>query len=115
MTGGDRANPSGKLTVAHGGRDYALRLTWAGMADLQDRHPEAIGAMLSGRDVVPSLRFALDAVSAAIQKGEGLGRPEADEIADEMLTADPTVMTRLLAAAFPPGPEPGKAQAEHKN
>ena len=114
MPAGDRANPTGQLTVAHDGRDYALRLTWAGMADLQDLHPDMMSALLSGREMVPSLRFALDAVSAAIRKGEGLPRPEADEIADGMLTADPTVMTRLLAAAFPAGPASGKPQAKRK-
>lgn len=109
------SNPTGKLTVTHGGQDYALRLTWAGMADLQDRHPEVVGAMISGREVVPSMRFALDAVSAAIQKGQGMAAAEADALADEILTDDPTVVSRLLTAAFPAGDAAGNAKAKRKS
>lgn len=93
-------NPTGLLTVPFGGRDYALRLTWAGMAQLQDLHPDTVGAMLTGRDVVPSMRFALDAVRIALIKG-GTDATAAADIADEMMTADPGLIGRLLGAAFP--------------
>ena len=94
-------NPTGLVTVPFEGRDYALRLTWAGMAQLQDLHPDTVGAMLAGRDVVPSMRFALDAVRIALVKG-GTDATAAADIADEMLTADPGLIARLLTAAFPP-------------
>lgn len=93
-------NPTGLVTVPFDGRDYALRLTWAGLAQLQDLHPDMVGAMLSGRDAVPSMRFALDAVRIALVKG-GTDATAAADIADEMLTADPGLIARLLTAAFP--------------
>lgn len=105
-------NPTGLLTVPFGGRDHALRLTWAGMAQLQDQHPEIVGSMLSGRDVVPSMRFALDAVRIALVKG-GTDAGLAGDLADEMLTADPGLIAKLLSAAFPSGEAapPGNGEA----
>lgn len=93
-------NPTGLLTVPFWGRDHDLRLTWAGMAKLQALHPDMVGAMLSGREVVPSMQFALDAVRIALVKG-GTDAAAADDLADEMMTADPGLIGRLLAAAFP--------------
>lgn len=95
------ADPTGTIYAAHDGKTYALRLTMAGLAQAQERHPDAMAAMLGGEGTAPSLSLCLLLVSLALQKAERMPMGEADDLADELFTADQSVVQRLLAAAFP--------------
>lgn len=95
------ADPTGTIHETFDGSARALRLTMAGLARVQQDHGSAVAALLNGVEVSPSLSMCLMLVSVALQKGERMSAAEADELADEMFTADPAILERLLTAAFP--------------
>ena len=96
------ADPTGVVEVEHGGETYSLRLTMRGIARLQAKHGRNLSGMLDGSaGDVPDMAAALDVVSEALQKGQGLPAKEADDIADELATADPMIVGRVLDGAFP--------------
>lgn len=109
------ADPTGTLHVEHDGKTYALRLTMAGIGRAQEAQPDAMNALISGHDAVPSINLCLLLVSLALQKGEKINADEAEELADEIFTADQTVVPRLMAAMAPDvagGSAPGKPKAK---
>lgn len=95
-------DPTGALEVEHGDKTYCLRLTMRGIARLQARHGRNLAGLLDGSaGDIPDMAAVLDLVSEALQKGEGIKAAEADDLADELATADPMVVGRILGAAFP--------------
>ena len=96
------ADVTGALHHEFQGKSYTMRITMRGLAHLQGLHGNDLGGLLSaGGSDIPALRPSLDLVSVALQRGEGIDQPEADDLADEMFTADRTLAGRVLAAAFP--------------
>lgn len=93
---------TGALHHPFGGRNYALRLTFAGIATLQGRHGNDLGGLLTGTvEGIPPFAIMLDMVSVALQKGEGMPADAADNLADDMLTADKSLVDQIVRAAFP--------------
>ncbi len=106
---------TGTLRRTHAGREYELRLTFGAIAGLQADHGVDLGGLLSedGITGVPPFGLLLDIVSAALRKGQrDMARPEADELADELLSADPQLFAALLKTAFPDQRGNGDAAAE---
>lgn len=104
------ADVTGALHHDFGGREYTLRLTFGVLAKLQAKHGTDLKGLLTGEvGKAPPFDVMLDAVSGALVKG---GVSDAEDLADDMLTADPELFSRLLAAAFPDamgnGVRPGK-------
>ena len=96
------ADATGALHHEFNGKTYTLRLTMRGLAVLQDMHGSDLGGLLSdGGSAMPMLAPALDLISVALQRGEGIAKEEADDLADEMMTADRNLTQRIMAAAFP--------------
>lgn len=109
------ADVTGALRRQHDGREYELRLTFGAIAGLQATHGNDLGGLLAegGITGTPPFALLLDIVSAALRKGQrDMGRAEADELADELLTADPQLFAALLKAAFPDQRGNGDAAAE---
>ena len=121
------ADVTGTVRHEHDGKSYALRLTNLGLADLQDAWGADIGGLLSGkfdipedadesfRAAVPPMRLIVDVVARGLEKGEGMDRAAALDLADEMTTQDNTLMGRVFATAFPKAalgnaPAPKKAK-----
>jgi hypothetical protein len=110
------SDPTGTLEVEHGGETYSLRLTMRGIARLQAKHGRNLAGMLDGTaGSFPDMSAVLDIVSEALQKGHGMKADKADDLADEIATADPTIVGAIVNAAFP-DPEgnakKGKAKAD---
>ena len=96
------ADVTGALHHEFQGKSYTLRITMRGLAQLQDMHGADLGGLLSGGGgAIPFLAPSLDLISVALQRGEGMDKAEADDLADEMFTADRNFAQRVLAAAFP--------------
>ncbi|MCL4065343.1 hypothetical protein M3484_01970 [Pseudomonas sp. GX19020] len=98
------ADVTGALHHDFRGKSYTLRMTMRGLAQMQEKHGNDLGGLLSeggDKSAVPPLAPALDLISIALQRGEGLDAEEADNLADEMMTADRNLGGRVLAAAFP--------------
>lgn len=96
------ADPTGTVEVEFGGETYCLRLTMRGIARLQAKHGRNLAGMLDGSaGAIPDMEAVLDLVSEALQKGQDMKPAEADDLADEMATADPLLVGRIIAAAFP--------------
>ena len=108
-------------TVHHsfGGCEYCLRLTLGGIAKLQMKHGNDLGGMLTGRAAdaseIPKFGLMIDIVTVALEKGGIAPELDAAALADDMLTADKGLATRLLQAAFPEADKqassPGKKKA----
>ena len=95
-------DPTGAVEIEFGGKTHSLRLTMRGIARLQAKHGRNLAGMLDGTaGDVPDMGAVLDLVSEALQKGSGLKAPEADDLADELATADPLIVGKIIAAAFP--------------
>lgn len=95
-------DPTGAVEVELGGETYSLRLTMRGIARLQAKHGRNLAGMLDGTaGDVPDMEAVLDLVSEALQRGHGLPAKEADDIADELATANPMIVGTILAGAFP--------------
>src|SRR5690606_10942214 len=97
------ADVTGALHHEFNGRGYTLRLTLGGIAKLQAKHGNDVGGLFAegGIEGVPPFGIMIDVVAAALEKGERLPGDEAADLADDMLTADPRLVERLIAAAFP--------------
>lgn len=96
------ADVTGTLHHDFGGKNYRLRLTWGVLADLQGEHGEDFLSRLdAGEGKLPPFGLMIDIVAKALAKGEGMTAVEADGIADDMLTSDPELVSRLIQAAFP--------------
>jgi hypothetical protein len=101
-------NPTGVVLESFGGKDYRLKLTMRGIAELQKKYGKSIGGLLDGTaGDIPDFNPLIDLVSLALQRGEKMKPEDADEIADNMLTADKEIIGRIIAAAFPEA-VPGK-------
>ena len=96
------ADVTGALAHEFGGRSYTLRLTLGGIAKLQGKHGNDLGGMLTGKvEGTPPFGIMIDMVAAALEKGERMPSDEAADLADDMLTADKTLVEALMKAAFP--------------
>lgn len=99
-------DPTGVMEVEFGGKAYSLRLTMRGIARLQVKHGRNLAGMLDGTaGSFPDMGAVLDIVSEALQKGSGLEAEKADDLADELATADPMIVGRIVSAAFPDATE----------
>lgn len=116
------ADVTGALAHEYDGRTYSLRLTLGGIGKLQERHGNDLGGMLSGkfdtpddapadfRAPIPPFSIMVDIVAEALAKGERMGADDAADLADMMFTADQSLVSRVLKAAFP-NAKPGNARA----
>lgn len=98
------ADITGALHITHDGRELTLRLSMAGLGRLQDRHGPSIGGLLDEdrtEDQLLNFGILIDAVSIALQKGMRMDADEADDLADDLVSADQEIVARLLEAAFP--------------
>lgn len=96
------ADVTGTVRETFDGTEYSLRLTMRGLAKLQAKHGANVAGLLDGTaGNPPNMEPLLDMVSEALQKGHGLEQAEADDVADELLTADLGLVERLIQAAFP--------------
>lgn len=95
------ADVTGALHEDFGGKTYTLRLTLGGIAKLQAKYGNDLGGLLSGGiEGVPPFGLMIDIVAAALEKGERISAGDAADLADDMLTADQTIMGRLMKS-FP--------------
>ena len=95
-------DPTGTIEVEHGDATYTLRLTMRGIARMQVKHGRNIAGMLDGTaGSFPDMNAVLDIVSESLQRGHGLNAKQADDLADELATADPAIVGRIMSAAFP--------------
>lgn len=102
------ADITGEMIETFGGREYTLRLTMRGIAALQAKHGKNIGGLLDGTaGDIPDFGPLLDLVSLALQKGHAMTPEEADALADDLLTADPQIVGRIVSSTFPDA-APGK-------
>ncbi|RNF35389.1 hypothetical protein [Paracoccus methylarcula] len=98
------ADITGALHITHDGRELTLRLSMAGLGRLQNQHGPSIGGLLDenrGEDQLLNFGILVDAVSIALQKGMRMDSEEADDLADDLVSADQGIVARLLEAAFP--------------
>jgi hypothetical protein len=106
-------DPTGAIEVEHGGETYCLRLTMRGIARLQAKHGRNVAGMLDGTaGDMPDMAAVLDIVSEALQKGHGMKATEADDLADEIATADPLIVGSIMVAAFPSAEGNAKKKAK---
>ena len=95
------ADVTGALHHSFGGKEYTLRLSFGVLAKMQAKHGNDLKGLMTGEvGGVPPFDVMLDTVSGALVKG-GTSEVAAADLADDMLTADPELFTRLLSAAFP--------------
>jgi hypothetical protein len=95
-------DPTGAVEIQFGGKTYAMRLTMRGIARLQAKHGRTLAGLLDGtQGDFPDMGVVLDLVSEALQRGEGLDSASADDLADEIATADASIIGRIMASAFP--------------
>lgn len=94
-------NPTGALEYDFNGETYELRLTMRGLARLQAKHGRTLGGILDGTaGSIPDMAVVLDIVSEGLQR-TGMKADKADELADELATADPEIVGAIMATAFP--------------
>lgn len=94
-------NPTGALEYAFDGETYEMRLTMRGLARLQAKHGRTLAGVLDGSaGDIPDMAVVLDIVSEALQR-TGMDAKKADDLADEIATADPEVIGAIMATAFP--------------
>lgn len=109
------ADVTGTLHHEHGGKTYTLRLTWGVLGALQEKHGDDF---LDRLDVpqgkLPPFNLLIDVAAMALAKGEGLKPDDARDLADDIITSDPEVIGRLMAAAFPDAGGNGKAAGKRK-
>ena len=99
-------DPTGVVEIEFDDKEYKLRLTMRGIARLQAKHGRNLAGLLDGTaGSFPDMAAVLDIVSEALQKGSGLKADKADDIADELATADPMIVGRIVTAAFPDAAE----------
>lgn len=105
------ADVTGAVHYEFGGKHYVLRLTLGGIGKLQGKHGNDLGGLLSGKvEGIPPFAIMVDMVAASLEKGQRMDPEMAADLADDMLTADQTLIERVLKAAFPDA-KPGNANA----
>lgn len=93
---------TGALHHEFGGRSYTLRLTLGGIGKLQGKHGNDLGGLLTGGiQGIPPFSLMIDVVAVALEKGERMSSDEAQDVADDIITADQSVFEKLMKAAFP--------------
>lgn len=96
------ADVTGALHHDFGGKTYTLRLTLGGFAKLQGKYGNDLGGLLTGGiEGVPPFGIMIDIIAAALEKGERISADEAVDLADDMLTADQSIMDKVMKSAFP--------------
>lgn len=96
------ADVTGTLHHSFGGQMFKLRLTWGVLAELQERHGKDFLARLDVPEGgLPEFALLIDIAALALAKGDGVPEDRARDVADDMLTADPSLIQRLIASAFP--------------
>ncbi|MFC3059515.1 hypothetical protein [Paenirhodobacter populi] len=96
------ADVTGALHHTFGGKEYTLRLTWGVLAEIQAAHGDDFLDRLSNQDgKTPPFALMIDIAAKALAKGEKMPAIEASDLADDMLTADPELIGRLMVAALP--------------
>lgn len=96
------ADVTGALHHDFGGKAYTLRLTLGGIAKLQGKYGNDLGGLLTGGiEGVPPFGIMIDIIAAALEKGERISADEAVDLADDMLTADQSIMEKVMKSAFP--------------
>lgn len=104
------ADVTGALHHDFGGKSYRLRLTWRVLADLQGKHGDDFLSQLdAGAGRMLPFGVMIDIVAKALARGESLDEGQVQDLADDMLTADPELVSRLLESAFPPASGNGGA------
>ncbi|SEN90721.1 hypothetical protein SAMN04489859_102174 [Paracoccus alcaliphilus] len=104
------ADVTGALHHDFGGKTYTLRLTLGGISKLQGKYGNDLGGLLDGGiEGVPPFGMMIDIIAAALEKGERISADDAADLADDMLTADRSIMEKVMKAAFPD--QVGNAQA----
>ena len=97
-------NTTGALTVQVGADTYRLWLGFSGLAELQAKHgPDFISRLQAPADAapgwLPDFAIVRDLILEALQRHHA---DVADRwLVDELFAADPEVIERLFAAAFP--------------
>jgi len=93
---------TGTIHEVYDGKSYDLRLTMRGIATLQSEYGANVAGLLDGSaGDLPDFNALLSLVSIAIQKGSDMEPVAADELADDLLTKDPEIVSRIISAAFP--------------
>ena len=96
------ADLTGTIHEVYDGKSYDLRLTMGVIGSLQAQYGNSIAGLLDGTaGDIPNFNALIDLVSLALQKGSGLEKEVADVLADDMLTKDVGLATRIISAAFP--------------
>ncbi|NPD15744.1 hypothetical protein HOY34_11075 [Xinfangfangia sp. D13-10-4-6] len=104
------ADVTGALHHAFGGKTYTLRLTLGGIAKLQDKYGNDVGGLLTGGiEGIPPMGLLVSVVAEALVKGEKMPQAEAYELADDIVTADQSIVGQIIVAAFPDAEGNGKA------
>ena len=93
---------TGTIHEVYDGKSYDLRLTMRGIATLQSEYGNNVAGLLDGSaGDLPDFNALLSLVSISLQKGNGMEPVAADELADDLLTKDPEIVSRIISAAFP--------------
>lgn len=96
------ADVTGTLHHDFGGKSITLRLTWTVLAELQARHGKDFIQRLEIQEgEMPDFGMIVDIVTRALMRGENMPESDAALLADDMLTADPSMLGRLMKSAFP--------------
>jgi len=103
------ADVTGALHHKFGKQVYTLRLTYGVLGKLQGLHGRDLKGLLTDPGAIPPFDVVLDVVALSLEKGHGLPPEKAADLADEMLSADPGLVARVMATAFPDAS--GKAAA----
>lgn len=95
------ADITGTLHREVGGKDYALRLTMRDIATLQGEYGINLGGWLSEKQPeIVDFGLALDVVTLAVKRGSKLDRAAAEDVADDLLTADVSLFGKVMTALF---------------
>ena len=99
---------TGTIHEVYDGKSYDLRLTMRGIATLQSEYGNNVTGLFDGSagdspdsPSLPDFNALLSLVSISLQKGNGMDAGAADELADDLLTKDPEIVSRIISAAFP--------------
>lgn len=99
---------TGEITVRHEGRDYRLRMSMRVLATLQQEFGERSLEDLFRSGGTPNFAACLRLVELSLHKDH---RAEAGDLADDLMTADPGIVGRLVEAAFPDATGAGDGEA----
>lgn len=103
------ADVTGALHHKFGKTTYTLRLTYGVLGKLQGLHGRDLKGLLTDPGAVPPFDVMVDVVALALEKGHGIKADKAADLADEMLSADPGLVARVMTTAFPDASGKGAA------